>query len=219
MRPRLIPFEEVTNEITVDPAFSTSDDADPVGIVVAGHWMDRETGLDWLLVVDYVLRKMELHDTLDVIEAKAVEWNVKRVHIELHGFQNLFTKQILNDPRWAGQSRLQVIKISRGGETFVGKARVQRLEPYYESGRIWHNRWMKDGDLELSLKSFVGGQFLGDLDDLPDALSDHVDIATRPALIDYDPLGHRVGNFGTWDDDVDMDFHDDFEPALHWEQI
>ena len=215
--PRLIPFDEVVNRITVDPAFGVKDYNDEVAIVVVGHWTDPEMRLPWYLLLDYVARKMEISESQALIEQKVEEWNAKDVGIESHA-QVLYLNQILRESRWAGPGKVNFIPISRMSEKIVGKARVRRLEPVYESGRMWHAESMRGGKVEKVLKAFVGGSFVGARPDLADALGDHVDFAAAVPVRDYDPLNAVTRSYGTWDDDPEYAYAAD-DNAPDWETM
>ena len=105
-------------------------------------------------------------------------------------------------PTWAGQMNIEIIKIQRGSEQFVGKARVLRLEPYYESHRIWHPFSIRNGVLEQELLGFVGGMSRGASDDLADAMSDHCDFPYTRKMPDFDPVKNakRMDKDTIWTD-------------------
>lgn len=219
MADRLIPITDVTNFMTVDPAFGKKRYSDPVGIVVCGHWIDPQTRLRWLFVLDYVQRKMEISETRKVIENLYEEWNVKCVYIETHGIQGQLTEQMVRDPRWPGDNKIKFDGIRRMSENIMGKARVGRLEPYHESGRVFYARRMKGGELQKQLLAFIGGAFLGTHDDLADAFSDQVDIPFTPVKIDFmDDEASKM--YGSWPAEEFEDLlHEAIPAGLDWEQI
>ncbi len=218
--PRLIPFDEVINRITVDPAFGVKDYNEEVAIVVVGHWTDPETRLPWYLLLDYVARRMEISESQALIESKVEEWNARDVGIETHA-QTLYIREILREARWAGSGKVNFVPIKRMSEKIVGKARVRRLQPVYESGRIFHAKKMQGGKLETVLLAFVGGVFVGARADLADALGDHVDFAAAVPHAPYDPMSAVMKNYGTWDDDPDYAYAVDTvdDTAIDWETM
>lgn len=198
-----IPADELTFRLTVDPAFGVKPHNDFTGIVCCGHWTDPVTRQMWLLVVDYIRAKLPVDEVIKVIDNMARKWHVREVGIESHGAQKLFTLHVRDKAAWIGAERIEVVPIQRGGEMFVGKARVRRLIPFYENGRIYHAPHMQDDDLERELMDFSGGTSKGVHDDLADALSDHCDFGMTAPPADFNPLKEalRPGRTPELDDD------------------
>ena len=197
---RKIPVNEVTNYITVDPAFGTKPQHDHTGIVVCGHWIDPKSRLRWLIVLETVREKMSKSIFQRKIESLCIKWNVRKMSIEAHGIQG-YTEQVQKVPQWAGKLNIEVIKLQRGGAETKGD-RVTRLEPYYEGHRVWHHENMRNGILELELLGFVGGMSRGTSDDVADAMADHVDFPHAMRTPDFDPLsaatGREQAQWGKW---------------------
>lgn len=187
MRYRKIPVNEVTNYMTVDPAYGDESYSDYNGIVVCGHWIEPKSRLRWLIVLDVVRQKLTTAQSKRKIEELYVKWDCKAVGIEANATQRNYVEQLQRDPRWGGELNINLVPIKRGQNRTKGE-RVTRLEPYYETYRIWHPRRMMNGVLEQELLAFVGSMSRGHSDDVADAMSDHVDFAHVRRMPDYDPL-------------------------------
>ena len=187
MRYRKIPLNEVTNYMTVDPAYGDGPQNDYNGIVVCGHWIEPATRLRWLIVLDVVRQKLTTAASKRKIEELYVKWDCKAVGIEANALQKTYVEQLQRDPRWGSQLRITLVPIKRGTGASKG-VRVSRLEPYYETHRIWHARRMQGGILETELLAFVGTMSRGASDDVADAMSDHVDFAHVRRMPNFDPL-------------------------------
>jgi hypothetical protein len=198
-RYRKIPVAEVKNIMTIDPAFGIKPHNDYVGIVVCGHWIDPTTRRRWLIVLETVRDKLTPTQFQRRVEMLCQKWDVRQVGIEVHGLQQ-HTEQVKGVQSWAGQMNIKIVPISRGSETFVGKARVTRLEPYYETHRIWHKEGTRNSILEQELLGFVGGMSRGASDDLADAMSDQVDFPNMRKMPDFDPVAsaRKMDNAGPW---------------------
>jgi len=186
-RYRKIPFNEVTNYMTVDPAYGDGPQNDYNGIVVCGHWVDHVTRMRWLIVLDVVRQKLTTAQSKRMIEKLYIKWNCKAVGIEANALQKTYVEQLQRDPRWGNQLKIRLVPIKRGTGASKG-VRVTRLEPYYETHRIWHAPRMKGGILEQELLAFVGAMSRGASDDVADAMSDHVDFAHVNKHPGFDPL-------------------------------
>ena len=186
-RYRKIPFNEVTNYMTVDPADGQESYNDYNGIVVCGHWIDPETRMRWLIVLDVVRQKLTAAQSKRKIEELYLKWGCKAVGIEANATQKTYVEQLQRDPRWGGQLRIRLVPIKRGTGASKGM-RVTRLESYYETHRIWHAPRMQGGVLEQELLAFVGAMSRGESDDVADAMSDHVDFAHVNKHPNFDQL-------------------------------
>lgn len=187
LRYRKIPFNEVTNYMTVDPAYGDGPQNDYNGIVVCGHWIESNTRLRWLIVLDVIRRRLTTAQSKRKIEELYVKWDCKAVGIEANALQKTYVEELQRDARWGSQFKIHVVPIKRGTGASKG-VRVTRLEPYYETHRIWHPRRMQGGVLEQELLAFVGAMSRGASDDVADAMSDHVDFAHVRKMPDFDPL-------------------------------
>jgi hypothetical protein len=199
-RYRKIPVKETTIHLTVDPAFGLKAHNDHVGMIVAAHWIEPKSKMRWMIVLETVREKMDTAGLIRNIDAKAAKYGLKRVHIEYHGLQTQIMEQAIENARYSGRFNLEVIGIKRMESPFVGKIRVTRLEPYYETHRIWHSQSMRNGDLEQELLGFVGGMSRGASDDLADAMSDQCDIGHRRKVTDYNQQegAQKMDGFGKW---------------------
>ncbi|GAH45966.1 unnamed protein product, partial [marine sediment metagenome] len=184
---RKIPVNETTNIMTVDPAYGTKAHNDYVGIVVCAHWTEPKSQLRWLIVLETVRQKMTTAQSKRKIEQLYAKWDCQKVGIESASFQHVYIENLLMDGRWAGELNIDVVRITRGGGESKGM-RVTRLEPYYETHRIWHAGRMRSGILEQELLGFVGCMSRGSSDDVADAMSDHVDFGRTMKLPDFNPM-------------------------------
>ena len=187
MRYRKIPCNEVTNYMTVDPAYGDGPQNDYNGIVVCGHWVEPNTRMRWLIVLDVIRQRLTTAQSKRKIEELYVKWDCKAVGIEANALQKTYVEELQRDARWGSQFKIRVVPIKRGSGASKGM-RVTRLEPYYETHRIWHPKRMQGGALEQELLSFVGAMSRGASDDVADAMSDHVDFAHVRKNPDFDPL-------------------------------
>lgn len=212
MKYRKIPVNETTIYMTVDPAYGTKTHNDYVGIVVCAHWTDPETGMRWLIVLDTVRQKMTTAQSKRKIEELYIKRGCEQVGIESNAYQYVYVENLLSDGSWAGELDINVVKISRGGGESKGM-RVTRLEPYYETHRIWHAQRMRGGVLEQELLGFVGCMSRGASDDVADAMSDQVDFGQTRKLPDFDPMAFADLPIGAMNDDMleDWEFSDNTE--------
>ena len=172
-----IPEEEIVMRMTIDPAFKVKEHNDFTGFVIAGHWYDFVEAKRYILVFDAFAEKLETNDLIRRIDDECAKWNILEVGIETHGLQFLFTDQLVEKTRqsWIGVNQVNLVKINRGSEKIVGKARVLRLVPFYERGQIWHAEHMMEGELEKQLMKFSGKMYRGRSPDIADAMSDQID--------------------------------------------
>lgn len=172
-----IPEDEIVMRMTIDPAFRVKEHNDSTGFVIAGHWYDFVEGRRYILVFDAFAEKLETNDLIRRIDDECAKWNILEVGIEVHGLQFLFTDQLVEKTRqsWIGINQVNLVKINRGSEKVVGKARVLRLVPFYERGQIWHAEHMGEGELEKQLMQFSGKMYRGRSPDIADAMSDQID--------------------------------------------
>ena len=187
LRYRKIPVSETTNFMTVDPAYGNKPHNDYCGIVVCAHWMEPKTRLRWLIVLDVCRQKMTTAQSKRKIEQLYVKWNCRKVGIEASAYQHVYIENLEMDGRWAGELNINLVRIARGTGESKGM-RVTRLEPYYETHRVWHPVRMRGGILEQELLGFIGGMSRGSSDDVADAMSDHVDFAKVVRTPDYNPV-------------------------------
>lgn len=207
---RKIPLNEVTNYMTVDPAYGNEAHNDYNGIVVCGHWIDPDTRFRWLIVLDVVRQKLTTAQSKRKIEELYIKRDCRAVGIEANAVQKVYVEQLQGDPRWGGDFNIRVVPIKRGTTQSKGM-RVTRLEPYYETHRIWHAKRMQGGVLEQELLAFVGAMSRGESDDVADAMSDHVDFEHTMKMPDFNPMGtadvmtrmmedDTAEDWETWDD-------------------
>jgi len=201
MQMRKIPVAETTIHMTVDPAFGIKAHNDHVGMVIAAHWINPKTKMRWIIVLKTVRQKMTTSQLIRKIEQHAAEFGLKKVYVEYHGLQGQIMEQATANARWAGRLNLTIEPIRRMEQPLMGKVRVTKLEPYYETYRIWHAEHMRGGILEQELLGFVGGMSRGMSDDVADAMSDHCDIGHSRKLVDFDPTAgaKKMDNFAGWD--------------------
>lgn len=192
MRFRKIPFNEVVNYMTVDPAYGDEAHNDYNGIVVCGHWIEPNTRLRWIIVLDVVRQKLTTAQSKRKIEELYVKWDCKAVGIEANALQKTYVEGLQKDPRWGSELRIRVVPIKRGTGASKGM-RVTRLEPYYETHRIWHAARHQGGILEQELLAFVGAMSRGKSDDVADAMSDHVDFSPARKNPGFDPMAAAMG--------------------------
>jgi len=184
---RKIPVNEVTNYMTVDPAYGDGPQNDYNGIVVCGHWIEPKSRLRWLIVLEVVRQKLTTSQSKRKIEELYVKWDCKAVGIEANATQHQYVESLQRDPRWGSELRIKLVPIKRKTTQSKGE-RVTRLESYYETYRIWHHPRMRSGVLEQELLAFVGAMSRGESDDVADAMSDHVDFAHTRKNPGYDPM-------------------------------
>lgn len=203
MKLRKIPVNETTNFMTVDPAYGNKPHNDYVGIVVCAHWTEPKSRLRWLIVLQTVRQKMTTAQSKRKIEELYVKWGCRKVGIESHVAGTIYLENLESDPRWGGELNIEIVRIKRGTGESKGM-RVTRLEPYYETYRVWHAQKMRSGVLEQELLGFVGGVSRGSSDDVADAMSDHVDFEHTMKMPGFDPMGMvdlpRMMEEEDWDD-------------------
>lgn len=187
MKLRKISVNETVNFMTVDPAYGNKAHNDYVGIVVVAHWTDPKSRLRWFIVLEVVRQKMTTAQTKRKIEELYIKWGCRKVGIEANALQAQYVEGLAGDPRWGGELNIEVEPIRRGGGESKGY-RVTRLEPYYETHRIWHPQRTRNGILEQELLGFVGAMSRGGSDDAADALADHIDFEQTMRMPDYNPM-------------------------------
>ena len=190
---RKIAKRECVIQMTVDPAFGIKANNDYTAIIVAAHWIEPQSRMRWIIVLETVRERMTMGGSQSLIEEIATRHGITEVHIEKQGCNSIYLEQMASHPKWGGQKNIRVVPIKRIEGHIQGKSRVTRLEPYVQSHRLWFAPQMRQGPLEQELLAFVGGMSRGAHDDLADAMSDHCEIGHRMKVTDYDPLDDLDG--------------------------
>jgi predicted phage terminase large subunit-like protein len=152
--------EEVRLTLFIDPSIGATEDHDYFACVVAG--LDSKNNLH---VADYLYGHWKPYEGI----AKAFllinkHPKIREVAIETIAFQKVLKFHIEAEMRRTNKF-LQVTEIKHHAKSKID--RIIGLSPRYEQGAVYHQEWMKNGELEDELLKFPRGRRR----DLADALS------------------------------------------------
>lgn len=159
----------------VDPAISKKETADYSAVVTLGvtRSMTDRNILGRIYVLDYVNRRMNPSELIDVIFDQKMKWGTDVFAIETVAYQAALV-HFLKDAMKRKQVMLRIEEVK---STIQKEKRINGLIPYYQNNIVEHATWMND--LEEQLLRFPVGAH----EDIIDAFSHCLPFLIPPAVM------------------------------------
>lgn len=178
--------------ILVDPASSVGKENDYSAIEVVGISSDFN-----IYRLEQVRQKLRPEQLLSYIFSLEKKWCPIKVAIESNGFQKYVKNNIYRE-QTERKSSFYIQEVKHGGGTSLNKtARIMKVQPLYEQGRIWHNPQMKGGEQEQELLQMPFPTH----DDSSDCFSMILEVGWKPELDTPQVRKREKKNENVYDED------------------
>lgn len=144
-----------------------------------------------IYLLDYYAKQVDPVDFLKAMEEYYFKWKCLKFAGQKAVIEKMLKSFLKLKQR---QEKFFMLYDELGANTRMNKEfSIKQLQPWYEGGYMWHNQWMKAGELETQLTRFPKGRN----DDLPDTEQMLLEII-RPSSAPVNEEKHDRNSLHMW---------------------